>query len=51
MALEREFVSLVNFKQFSEGTGELEGYASVFNEIDEGGDLIQASAFTETAMK
>ena len=48
MAIERKFVSLVNFKQSSEGAGGLEGYASVFNEIDEGGDLILAGAFAET---
>lgn len=54
MSKEYKFISLqppeargVHFKADS-GSGTLEGYAAVFGEIDESGDLILPGAFTDT---
>lgn len=35
-------------KEFDEETGIFEGYAAVFNNVDDGGDLIEPGAFTKT---
>lgn len=54
MSKEYKFIRLqpadskgIHFKA-DDGAGELSGYAAVFGEIDEGGDLILKGAFTDT---
>ena len=37
---ERKFIDLKALKVSDEGSGTIEGYRSVFNEIDEGGDIV-----------
>lgn len=47
MNIERKFVDLKNLKMLDTGTGSIEGYRSVFGEIDEGGDIVIKGAFAD----
>jgi HK97 family phage prohead protease len=47
MNIERKFIDLKALKVSDEGSGTIEGYRSVFNEIDEGGDIIIPGAFKD----
>jgi HK97 family phage prohead protease len=44
---ERKFIDLKALKVSDEGSGAIEGYRSVFGEIDEGGDIVVKGAFAE----
>lgn len=48
MEVERKFIDLKDLTLSDEGPGTIEGYRSVFSEIDEGGDIIIKGFFTET---
>lgn len=48
MDIERKFIDLASFKAEETGPGGFSGYAAIFNEIDEGGDVIVKGAFTDT---
>lgn len=48
MIIERKFVDLKDLTVTEEGPGHISGYRSVFNEIDEGGDLIVKGFFAES---
>lgn len=48
MEVERKFIDLKDLTLSDEGPGTIEGYRSVFAEIDEGGDIIIKGFFTET---
>jgi HK97 family phage prohead protease len=43
--IERKFTPLKDLKVIDEGSGYIEGYRSVFGEIDEGGDIVIKGAF------
>lgn len=43
-----KFQSLVDFKARNEGNGGFRAYATVFRELDDGGDIIMPGAYTET---
>lgn len=45
--VERKFIDLKALKVSDEGSGFIEGYRSVFGEIDEGGDIIVPGAFKD----
>ncbi len=45
--MERKFTDLKSLKVSDEGHGTIEGYRSVFNVIDEGGDMIIPGAFKD----
>lgn len=45
--VERKFIDLKALKVSDEGSGFIEGYRSVFGEIDEGGDIIVSGAFKD----
>jgi HK97 family phage prohead protease len=45
--MERKFIDLKSLKVSDEGPGTIEGYRSVFGEIDEGGDIVIKGAFAE----
>lgn len=45
--IERKFVDLKDLKMLDAGTGSIEGYRSVFGEIDEGGDIVIKGAFAD----
>lgn len=47
MNIERKFIDLKQLKVSDDGPGIIEGYRSVFNVIDEGGDLIVPGAFKD----
>lgn len=47
--IERKFIDLKALKVSDEGPGTVEGYRSVFGEIDEGGDIIVKGAFADSA--
>jgi HK97 family phage prohead protease len=48
-SMRREHLTVpVEWKAADGGTGELEGYASVFGNIDQGGDVVVPGAFTRT---
>lgn len=48
MEIERKYIDLKDLKVSDEGPGTIEGYRSVFSEIDEGGDLIVKGFFADT---
>lgn len=47
MNIERKFIDLKELKMSDEGTGSIEGYRSVFGELDEGGDIVLKGAFAD----
>lgn len=47
MKSERKFIDLKELKVSDEGTGSIEGYRSVFGELDEGGDIVVKGAFAD----
>src|ERR1051326_1137806 len=47
MTIERKFIDLKALKVSDEGSGTIEGYRSVFGEIDEGGDIVVKGFFAE----
>ena len=47
MNIERKFTPLKELKMSDAGTGSVEGYRSVFGEIDEGGDIVVKGAFAD----
>lgn len=49
MTIEHKFIDLKALKVSDEGSGFIEGYRSVFGEIDEGGDIIVKGAFADSA--
>jgi HK97 family phage prohead protease len=48
MNIERKYIDLKDLKVTDEGPGTIEGYRSVFSEIDEGGDLIVKGFFADS---
>lgn len=48
MEVERKFIDLKDLTLSDEGPGTIEGYRSVFAEIDEGGDVIVKGFFADT---
>jgi HK97 family phage prohead protease len=46
--IERKFIDLKDLKVTDDGPGTIEGYRSVFSEIDEGGDLIVKGFFADS---
>ena len=48
MNIERKYIDLKDLKVTDEGPGTIEGYRSVFAEIDEGGDLIVKGFFADS---
>lgn len=47
MPIERKFIDLKVLKVSDEGSGTIEGYRSVFGEIDEGGDIVVKGFFAD----
>lgn len=47
MKTERKFIDLKDLKMSDAGNGSIEGYRSVFGEIDEGGDIVIKGAFAD----
>lgn len=47
MPIERKFIDLKDLKMLDTGNGSVEGYRSVFGEIDEGGDIVIKGAFAD----
>lgn len=47
MQIERKYVDLKDLKVSEEGPGTVEGYRSVFGELDEGGDIVLKGAFAD----
>lgn len=47
MITERKFIDLKALKVSDEGSGTIEGYRSVFGEIDEGGDIVVKGFFAD----
>src|ERR1051326_9380355 len=47
MTIERKFIDLKALKVSDEGSGTIEGYRSVFGEIDEGGDIVVKGFFAD----
>lgn len=47
MTVERKFIDLKALKVSDEGSGTIEGYRSVFGEIDEGGDIVVKGFFAD----
>ena len=47
MKPERKFIDLKDLKMSDAGTGSVEGYRSVFGELDEGGDIVVKGAFAD----
>jgi HK97 family phage prohead protease len=47
MPIERKFIDLKALKVSDEGSGTIEGYRSVFGEIDEGGDIVVKGFFAD----
>jgi HK97 family phage prohead protease len=48
MAVQHKFINLSEFKASNEGAGGWEGYLSKFGELDDGGDIVAAGAYTDT---
>lgn len=48
MNIERKYIDLKELKVSDDGPGTIEGYRSVFSEIDEGGDLIVKGFFADS---
>lgn len=48
MTIERKYIDLKDLKVSNDGPGTIEGYRSVFAEIDEGGDLIVKGFFEDS---
>jgi HK97 family phage prohead protease len=48
MQIERKFIDLKDMKMSEEGPGTIEGYRSVFGEVDEGGDIVLKGAFADS---
>ena len=48
MTMEHKFVDLGSFKAINEGAGSFEGYASVFGELDDVGDIVLPGAYKDT---
>jgi HK97 family phage prohead protease len=46
--LEKQYKQFANFKLLAEGNGGFEGYASLFGVRDDGGDVVEQGAFTQT---
>lgn len=46
--IERKFIDLKSLKVSDEGSGTIEGYRSVFGEIDLGGDIVIKGAFADS---
>jgi uncharacterized protein len=47
MQIERKFIDLKSLKMSDEDPGSIEGYRSVFGEIDDGGDIVVKGAFAD----
>jgi len=47
MTIERKFIDLKDLKVSDDGPGFIEGYRSVFGEIDEGGDIVVKGFFAD----
>ncbi|MCM3906141.1 MAG: hypothetical protein ND866_31025 [Pyrinomonadaceae bacterium] len=45
MKPERKFIELKDLKVSNDGAGSIEGYRSVFGEVDDGGNIIVKGAF------
>lgn len=48
MTKQTKFINLADFKATGEGAGGWEGYLSKFGELDDGGDIVAAGAYTDT---
>jgi HK97 family phage prohead protease len=48
MAVQHKFINLSEFKANDAGAGGWEGYLSKFGELDDGGDIVPAGAYSDT---
>lgn len=48
MTVEHKYIDLTSMKAITDGAGGFEGYASVFSELDDVGDIVLPGAYSET---